>query len=544
MFFDYIRWGGKNSELELNSEPFPSKPQCFYLPSAEEMKAADSYSISLGVSSIELMERAANEVLDAICDRFPNSEPQILCLCGPGNNGGDGIAVARLALERNLRAEVYFLNSKSYSPDFIKQAEAYRSVGGELFLLVSAEADKAHKQLGSLDVQILSVESLLKKIEFRSVVLDALFGISQRFPLPDIVVDLSKQLQVLRETIPFSSLALDCPSGVDTDTGRVASGVIPAQFTIAIQNTKRGLVQYPALEFCGQIEVRDIGVEYERTPYFSILSPHVLSLRSRESQSHKGENGRLGVFAGSSGMPGAAELSTMAAARAGAGLVFLDTRAEFSPNNLAPEVIRREADSSFFEDKVNSVLYGPGLGDPEKRESELKGVIDFCRDSKTPLTLDADGLNTLSMFPLSLEGVMSVLTPHPGEAARLLNCSSAEVNDDRYGAALQIQRRYGAVVILKGASTVIASDGQGVVDLLGNPLLATAGTGDILAGFCSSFLAQKYKPYEAAKLSVFLHSFCSRILLEQSNAPIIASDLLTVFREAYARLQNFAIKIS
>lgn len=471
-------------------------------------------SARLGDAAL-LMARAGQAAWQTLLDRWPGAL-RVLVACGPGNNGGDGYVLALHALEAGRDVRVVRL------PDHLPRgtlavqvAEQYVAAGGRV-MTWSGELPSA------------------------DIVIDAVFGIGFRGAPSDDVVALFTAIE--RAKLPV--LALDVPSGVDADTGAVASVAIRADATIEFLLRKRGLATGAALDHVGECLLADLGLTRADTvatvPAAEWLGTASLSARlpRRSRESHKGRHGRVLCLGGDLGHGGAILMSAEAALRAGAGLVDVGTRAEHVTAMLSrrPEVMARrvDADDPAFRELLKSadvVALGPGLG----QEAWGRALFEASLASGKPLVLDADALNLLATMPHPLPAGC-VLTPHPGEAARLLATDARQVQRDRYSAAQHLAQRYNAVVVLKGAGTVVAAPGAtSRVVGAGNPGMAVGGMGDVLTGVVASLRAQGLSAFDAASYGALLHAAAGDAAAGVAGPiGLLPSDLMSELR----RLRN------
>ena len=461
---------------------------------------------------IELMERAGRAVFEAARQAFPDAR-RYLVLCGGGNNGGDGYVVARLAREAGIEADLCALKDPA-------------ALGGD-----ARTAAGRWQSLGeaSLDWPVADMDAY-------DVVFDALLGTGLDREPAGAYADAIAAINHAESFV----VAVDIPSGLQADTG-VALGVTTvADLTVTFIGNKRGLFTADGPDHAGDIvfdeletpdSVRDSepdsGILIQEEVILGFLPPRLLN-------SHKGNFGWLVVAGGDAGMSGAVRLAGEAALRSGAGKVTVGTRSEHAAlvNVGCPELMVRGTEStdelSGLLSRVDAVVCGTGLGQGDWS----RRVLDACIAAGRPTVLDADGLNLLAALrggsgePVPAGGAW-VLTPHPAEAGRLLACSAREVQADRVGAAQRLARRYGAVVVLKGCGTVVAdADGRYAICPLGNPGMATAGSGDVLSGVIGAMLAQGLSPWEAAQAGVVAHASAGDLAAEQhGQRGLLASDI-------------------
>ena len=464
------------------------------------MQAADRWTIhELGVPSLVLMETAGRAVAEALRRRW-GPEHEVVAVCGTGNNGADGMVVARVLAGWGYRARVVSVGaSEKRSPDAAHQAELLSRLGFDL-VEVGGERD---------------VHRLEAALRPGCVLVDALFGVGLDRPVDGwrtAVVD-----RLVRASRPV--VAVDLPSGVDADTGG-AGPAVPATVTVTFQHAKRGLLLHPGRGLAGELEVADIGIPPQALgrvrPKVRTVDPGLRARLDapRDPDGHKGRYGHVLVVAGAPHRPGSALLAARAALHAGSGLVTIGSTAEvvrrIAPvlDELMGEVVGESAlDPDAILDAWASrdvLLVGPSLPGDGRLARLLARVLE---GADRPAVLDAGALHAVSLDDLPRRGGPTVLTPHPGEMSKLLGVATSEVQRDRIGAATGAAARSGAVVVLKGASTVVAHpDGRTVVVEAGNPGLATGGTGDVLGGVIASLLGQGFSAFEAAEAGADLHA--------------------------------------
>jgi len=471
-----------------------------------QVRALDRRAIEvLGVPGFELMRRAAWAALSSLRRHWPQAR-RIAVHCGPGNNGGDGFLLAALAREAGLHVDVLALGEAS-SGDAALARQAWTNAGGGVRLWQAGDT------LPEADVHV-----------------DALYGTGlRRAPEPPVAV--------LIEAINASgvpTLALDVPSGLDADTGHVPGAAIRAAVTTSFIAAKRGLHTGRAAAFVGVPELDALGLPESlwqgEPPDAQLLIATKLPPRARDA--HKGANGHVLAIGGEHGMGGAIRLCGEAALRAGAGLVSVATRSEhiFALNAARPELMAHGVDGPQALEpllaRASVLALGPGLGQSAWSHALWLTALDGGK----PLVLDADGLNLLAREPRRF-AQPTVLTPHPGEAARLLGGTVADVEADRYAAARLLAGRYDAVVVLKGSGSLIADpDGRLDVCPWGNPGMATGGMGDLLTGVIAALLAQGCDARQAARLGTGLHARAGDRAARQGERGLLAGDLLASLR--------------
>ena len=462
-----------------------------YLLTSEQMKACDRTEIEhYGVPSIVLMERAALAVRDVILNRFPDAS-DILVICGSGNNGGDGFAAARLMNMAGRRADVLFVGKHdSMTQETALEAEIFSRHGGT----------------------VLPDESGVKGYD---LIVDALFGIGLSREVIGRYADLIHAVN--RSDTPV--LAVDIPSGVSADDGRILGCAVRADVTVTMAFAKLGLILYPGAEYCGEVITADIGITAAgliKDPVLALEADDLKGLLPpRRKTANKGTYGKLLLIAGDRNMAGAACLAGKAAYRTGCGLVCVYSHEE---NRIILQTAVPEAIFAPWGDDLHdrllwadAVAIGPGLGQTEEGLALLRQVLE---EWAGPLVLDADALNLMASHPqLMPDGnVPAVITPHPGEMARLLSAQDADGANSVPGIAASPVRtaadyasKTGLVTVLKGARTVITNGEDIYLNLTGNEGMATGGSGDTLTGIIGSLLAQGMDSMNAAIAGVLLH---------------------------------------
>ena len=482
------------------------------LYTAEQVRGIDYAAINeIGIAGYTLMCRAGKAVVDEAHNHFPFARHWLI-MCGPGNNGGDGYVVARLADKAGVRVTVCSLVDPEQLKGDAAQAHAdWQAAGGEI--CEWPLADDAPFDLA----------------------LDALLGTG----IDREVGGNFRQAIAYLNQLDCPKIAIDIPSGLNADTGAVMGCAVRANNTVTFVGRKRGMYTADGPDYCGHIAFDDLAIPVEAAHEYSgdagiLLSPGFLveRLNPRLRNSHKGSFGHVLAVGGIEGMSGAIRLCGEAALRSGAGRVTLATdpvHAELV-NLGRPELMVKAVDgdaelqSLLSGDHVLAV--GPGLGGTAWSES----LLMTCIGSQAALVVDADGLNLLA--EKSLENVISrenwVLTPHPAEAARLLNCKISEVQQDRVLAAITIARRFTASVVLKGCGTVVASpSGSYVICQRGNPGMATAGSGDVLTGIIAALLGQGLSCLDAAKTGVLAHAMAGDLAAEKiGEMALMAGDII------------------
>jgi hydroxyethylthiazole kinase-like uncharacterized protein yjeF len=485
------------------------------LYSADQVRELDRRAIvDEGISGAVLMKRAGRAAFEHACLTWPEVRTWVV-LCGAGNNAGDGYVFAALAAQKQHSVTLYHL----CPPDQLK---------GD----AKAAADYALQE----SVPMRAFEPSLAP-PTDAVLVDALLGTGLHGAVrPDYAAAID---WINRAALPV--LALDLPSGLYASTGAAAQMAVEADQTVTFIGNKLGLVTGRGPALAGQVTLSDLQVPpqiYDQLPPVAQrvhLTQLLPLLPKRKADAHKGDFGHVMVVGGELGFGGAAILAAEAAAFSGAGLVSLTTRSEHVTAALVrrPELMALGVASGQELEphlsRPSHLVIGPGLGRTPWSEQMLQQVLK----SGQPLVLDADALNILAAGRLTLpQQGQWVLTPHPGEAARLLGIGTAEVQQDRPAAVVRLQQKFGGVVLLKGAGTLICDGTRTLVAGAANPGLATGGSGDILSGLIGGLMAQGLSPLDAAALGVCLHSEAAALAVEETGvAGLQASELLPYIRE-------------
>ena len=445
-----------------------------------------------GLDEDDLMARAGLGAWRLLLDRWPQAQ-RIGIVCGPGNNGGDGYVLAELARSSGRHVFMLRLGDEVKAGVARRAADAYLQAGGEAATFLVDDG------LPQADVWV-----------------DALFGIGLQRPLEGMAADLVAALN--HQTSPV--LALDVPSGVDADSGHHHGLAIKAVVTLSFIAGKPGLYTGAGRAVAGEVVIDSLGladhVFDDLEPAARIARPDALSLwlKPRARNAHKGSFGTVLCIGGDHGFGGAVALSAEAAHRVGAGMVSAATRAEHVPVLLTrcPETMVRAVESAAqlkpLLDRCTVIAIGPGLGRGEWGEALLEAASEAAIAQGLPMVIDADALNLLSKSPKAPKALdMAVLTPHPGEAARLLRTSVADIEQDRIASAKRLADEYGCVVVCKGAGTVVAAPNEiPVIVDAGNPGMATGGMGDVLTGVIAALVAQGCANFDAAICGALLHA--------------------------------------
>ena len=465
--------------------------------SRDQMRAFDAYAIATcHVPSIVLMENAGRGAADVIVkEPSPNG---VVVVCGTGNNGGDGFVVARHLLARGVRVEAWLVGDTArMSEDTRKNHDAWLGVGGHVQPVDPAKG----------------VKELEDAIAAASVVVDALFGTGLDRP---IVLPLSQVVEAINSTLA-RTVALDLPSGLDAETGRVLGIAVRADVTVTFAHYKTGILTPGGARRCGRVHVVDIGVPASLIVHTGQAAEVVERadvarwMGRRPADAHKHSVGHVAVFAGSPGKVGASLMVAAGALRAGAGAVTIATWEE-AAHALEARVVeamttRIGKDPASIERALagkHAVVIGPGFGTGDDAEAVLAHVLGAYEG---PVVLDADAITIIARTPELLERAKRtpVLTPHSGEMARLLGTKARDVEADRFAAARTVAAKTRAVVLLKGPHTLIATPaGRVVINPSGNPALATAGSGDVLSGILGA-ISCNAQAFESASAAAYIH---------------------------------------
>jgi hydroxyethylthiazole kinase-like uncharacterized protein yjeF len=509
---------------------------------AEQMRQIDRECVRMGTTTAALMENAGKAVAAEVKASLGTIEIQhIVCLIGGGNNGGDGLVAARYLNDWGLKVSIYLCAQKPTDDNNLKLAQE-RGI-----TCIDAEQDKGLKKLDEL-------------LANATVVIDALLGTGKIRPLEGVFRQALEKTSRARRERGVKIIAVDLPSGMDADTGAIDPACPYVDVTVTLGYPKLGLFNFPGAERVGKLKIADVGIPEELAE--SVTTELITEswaktvLPKRPLNANKGSFGRVLVTAGSINYIGAAYLACCGAQRAGAGLVTLATAASLQPILAAkltevtylplpesqPGFISAEAGDIITRqsNQYDVLLMGCGLGqDP----STVEFVSSLILEKELPLpVLDADALNILPKVPEWWQWLTddAILTPHPGEMARLCGLTIDEIQSDRLGITRQFAAEWHQTIVLKGAYTVVATtDGRCRVSPFANPGLASAGTGDVLAGVIAGLVAQGLTPFDAASLGVYLHGRAGEMVKEKlGDTGMVAADLLPVLPITIKQLKN------
>ncbi len=472
----------------------------------DQVRELDQRAIQqANISGIELMSRAGHEVFQCLKNKWP-AVKSIAVFCGAGNNAGDGFIVAKLALDADLSVTVYSLtDSQTIKGDALIAYQSYVDAHG----VIIPFQDK-----GLIDVD---------------VIVDALLGIGLDRPVTGLY---ALAIKTINKSIA-RVIAVDNPSGLNADTGHVMGFAVKADCTVTFIGLKQGLFTGNAANYCGEISYASLGVP---DSIFGVNSPSASRvikkpLPIRDRCSHKGNYGHVLIVGGDFGYSGAVKMAGEAALRVGTGLVSIATRKEHVGllNLNRPELMCHGVEGAEqllgLIAKASVIVIGPGLGQSDWSKELFMVTIN----AQKPLIIDADALNLLALAPFT--NTNWILTPHPGEAARLLNCSTLYIQQDRFASASALQDKYKGIVILKGSGTLITSENDCAVSTTGNPGMASGGMGDVLTGIIAGFVAQGLTLKESAQQGVYVHGEAADLAAKEGERGLLASDLMPYLRQ-------------
>lgn len=508
----------------------------------EQMREADRRTIEdIGIPSLVLMENAGRQVVAAMESIYPDLEDRsVAIVCGKGNNGGDGFVVARTLVQRGIDASVFVVG---HVAEVKGDARTNLEILGRLGLTVVEVVDEGQWELH------------FSEIAAHDLIVDALFGTGLGSPLGGIYETIVADLN--GADIPIVSI--DLPSGLSADSPDAPAHAIEAALTVTLAAPKLPLVLPPAERHAGEVVIADIGIplpviDQLEGPRIELLTRDAIRARitPRAPDAHKGDFGHVLIAAGSRGKTGAAVLAALGALRSGVGLVTVATPRSAQPivAAYAPEYmtlpLEETADGTIdfaaaellLEQPADVILAGPGLG---RGASVAAFVRELVEKSEVPLVLDADALNAFADEPAALvgrEGRDLIITPHPGEMARLVGRTVADVQADRIGIAREFAAHHRAYVILKGYRTLIATpEGSIFINPTGSPGMATGGTGDVLAGMVAAWLAQLLDAEAACSVATYVHGAAGELAdADEGEVSMTAVDLASHIGDAVLEL--------
>jgi hydroxyethylthiazole kinase-like uncharacterized protein yjeF len=517
-----------------------------YLVTANEMQKMDRSTIeSFGLPGRILMENAGRGATQFFLEQFKDAEnKKIGVIAGRGNNGGDGFVIARYLAQKGIRVTVYLLSEHQK---------------------VSGDAAANLKLLSPLKVPVIEIPDAKSfsahetAMRHEAIWIDAILGTGLRSDVKGFFKDVIDFINQLNKPV----FAVDIPSGLNSDTGQPCGACIRADATATFAFAKTGHFLFPGADYTGNLEIIDIGVPphiaNDVGPLQYLLTPDLIHtvFSPRPSDAHKGHTGHLLVIAGSTGKTGAAAMTATSAMRSGAGLVTLGIPASLNPvleaqvietmTEPLPETVKGILD----ETSINRIMdllsdkkclaIGPGIGTAPETQKLFKHLL---QENTKPVVIDADGLNILAGHIDILKDLDSpvVLTPHPGEMARLISTTSADVQKDRIKCARDFSEKFNVHVVLKGARTVVAHpDGRVFINPTGNPGMASGGMGDVLTGIIAGFIAQGHSPELAAHAGVYLHGAAADSLAKNKGPfGYLATDVMNILPEVIKTLSDNA----
>ena len=495
---------------------------------SEQVREADAYTIKHEpISSINLMERAAGKCFDYINGNFNNTVYHIFV--GPGNNGGDGLVIARMLAEENKTVFVYILNiSPNFSADFSENLVRLRALN---------------------EAKISEIKDLYKfpELNENEIVIDAIFGSGLSRPIQGFVADVIHKINESKNIV----LSIDIPSGLfgEDNSENILNNIVKADYTLTFQFPKLAFLLPDNSKFVGEFKLFDIGVhknyiKQTKAQYFYTQQSDI-KIKKRKKFSHKGTFGHAFLYSGSYGKTGALILSAKSCLRTGVGLLsaFVPQTSYNILQTSVPEAMCftfNDINSSFQTPDLspyNAIGIGPGIGKERLSLAVLTDIIQKNKN-KVPMVIDADGLNLLSENKYLLKELPenSILTPHPGEFKRLVK--DYKNDTEKLDKLKKLSGKFKLLVVLKGANTVVAvPDGRLYFNTTGNPGMATAGSGDVLTGIILSLLAQNYNPLQAAVFGSFIHGLAGDLAAEIiGQNSLIASDIIDYLPQAFNKL--------
>jgi NAD(P)H-hydrate epimerase len=498
---------------------------------ASQIKEWDSFTIkNEPVSSINLMERAAKACTTWLLQNFSDTG-SFKIFCGKGNNGGDGLAIARLMIENKFSVSVYIVGSGSPGSD------DFQNNLGRL------------KQLSS-EIHLIETDQSFPVIVKDEVIIDALFGTGLNKKPSGIFQMLIRYIN----KAGAKTISIDMPSGLYADKSSAKNVVIQARYTLTFQQPKLAFLLAENELYCGEVVILDIGLSRQyfdnENPAFELTDKKQVAqiYNPRKLFANKGSYGYACLVAGSYGMMGAAVLSAKACLRSGVGKLtcYICKEGYIIMQTAIPEAMCKMFGNTFIKDIENFknfdvVGIGPGIGKHLSHKQLLQKVF---KNSSTPVVIDADALNVLSSYPALYKSIpaQSIITPHPKEFERLFGKSRNDF--DRVGMALRKAQELNIFIVLKGHHTLIATPGgKGYFNSTGNAGMATAGTGDVLTGIITGLLAQKYSPLNASIMGVYLHGLAGDIAAGKlSEEAMVAGDIIDNLGEGFIQLKNFSLR--
>ncbi len=507
---------------------------------SRKTKEIEEICVANGTEHIELMTRAGNAAARLAMEQFDAKNKSVAVVCGRSHNGGDGFAAARTLAKNGAKVRLLLTHGYPNVPDAIDLFGRAERAGMKC-LLYNVEEDR---------------DEFFRTLSIADVIIDAVCGTGFKGELDE---DLQKIFECMNSS-KAKVVSIDLPSGVFADSGKAAKGAVKADVTITFTSKKPCHVIYPGLEHCGKVFVADIGIDISSVP-ISDTALEILDFQTtrlcfpqRKNNTHKGTYGKLLAICGSETMPGAAALAVKAAVRSGVGLVRCATPEKcvlpivsnvpeciFAPVQSKPQYLNENDREMFLEElkSADACLIGCGMGISDRTRQIIDLIIE---NAECPLVIDADALNCISENTDILKKAKSemIITPHPGEMARLLSCDTEKVQNDRLEIARLFSEKFTVTVVLKGANTIISiPDSKIFVNETGNPGMACAGSGDVLAGIIASLLAQGKNVSDAAACGVYIHGECGdRAAKKLSFTAMTPSDIIEMLPALFIELER------
>ncbi len=495
-----------------------------------------------------LMELAGQQTAKLAYNHWLNKPGRVLVVCGGGNNGGDGLVIARYLHLWQVPVSLNFIDSKGQAAEFVMSTK-------------EANTNKSIARVLGIEMKVIQKASSLDT-KGTTLIIDALLGTGVDREVEGLYKDVIERINEIRLAQELRVIAVDVPSGINTDNGQTMGTAIKADATATFGYIKCGLLCHPAAELCGELSLIDIGLPPlgSRAPevYLSTIGYVSALIPERKANSNKGTFGTLLTIAGSAGMTGAAFLSSRSSLRVGAGLVLLATAKSvlehLPPGEVIykplPETAQQTIDDTAANEVMeymktaSAIVLGPGLTTNVNTVLFVKQVLTqlVAKKDKLPCLIDADALNALSTFPeiMDIKEKPFVITPHPKELSRLTGQSTQEIQADRISAALKAASKFGCIVVLKGAHSIVANpDGRVFVNPTGNASMAKAGAGDVLSGVIGGLLAQKIEPFLAAIAGTYIHGLAGEMAsLELGMSSVLANDISMNISGALEQITN------
>ena len=510
------------------------------LNNAQTKKLEDFAVVNGGFEHTRLMENAGASVCRFINEAIGAANKSVAVVCGIGNNGGDGFVVAKRLLESGSKVRVLLALGTPTTDDarkFLKESEA----AGIRTLSYAEDSDRIE---------------FAKTIENSDIIVDAIFGVGFHGKVSDELSEIIGMINASHGIV----VSVDVPSGVDSDSGEVSGACVQADHTITFSTRKPGHVIYPAVDYCGEVHIASIGIDdhviQEQEHHISTIAYEDVRrcFPKRSSNTHKGTFGKLMCICGSIGMAGSATFGGKAAVMSGVGMVEMAIPAEIYPivaANLVDPVyhlLKSNEHGTVSSECIplilkkmksaTAIMIGCGMGKGKDVTDVVEAVI---RNSEVPIVIDADGLNAIKddLGVLGEAKAPIVMTPHPGEMARLVGKTNIEVQSQRLEVASSFAMTFGVYMVLKGANTVCATpDGRIMINLTGNPGMSKSGSGDVLAGLLGSLLAQGMKPEEAAACAVHIHGMAGDCVADRySQHSMTANDIIMEFSDIFSDIE-------